>query len=49
MRRAVLLGLLALALPTVALANSITDYANGGSTLLGTASVSGSATAGSPV
>ena len=47
MRRVVLLGLLALALPTVALANSITDYANGGSTLLGTASVSGSATAGS--
>jgi PEP-CTERM motif len=47
MRRVALLGLLAVALPTAALANSITDYANRGTVLAGTATISGSATAGS--
>lgn len=47
MRRVVLLGLLALALPTAALANSITDYAGFGSTAAGTASWSGNVTANS--
>jgi hypothetical protein len=46
MRRVVLLALLALALPTAALADTI-DYANLGSVGSGTAIISGSATAGS--
>ena len=45
MRRVILLALLALALPTAALANSI-DYTNGGSVALNTASITGSATNG---
>lgn len=45
MRRVVLLVLLSLALPTVALANSI-DYQNFGTVGAGTASMSGSATVG---
>jgi hypothetical protein len=44
MRRVALLALLALALPTAALASSITDYSNGGSVAAGTATISGSAT-----
>ena len=46
MRRVVLLGLLAMALPTVALANSITDYAGFGNTP-GTVSFTGSVAANS--
>src|SRR5207248_11103476 len=46
MRRVVLLALLALALPTAALADTI-DYGNLGSVGGGTAIISGSATAGS--
>ena len=45
MRRVILLALLAIALPTAALANGI-DYSNGGSLKLGTASITGSATNG---
>jgi hypothetical protein len=45
MRRVILLALLAIALPTAALASSI-DYTNGGSVALNTASISGSATNG---
>jgi hypothetical protein len=41
MRRVILLALLALALPTVALADSITDYEGLGSSTAGTASMSG--------
>lgn len=46
MRRVILLALLAIALPTAALASSIgtNDYTNYGTVLAGTASVSGSAT-----
>jgi len=48
MRRVILLALLALALPTAALAGSI-DYANGGFLSNGTATVGGSATVGGTV
>ncbi len=47
MRRVILLAVLALALPTAALATSITDYQNFGTVGAGTAFFSGSATAGS--
>jgi hypothetical protein len=46
MRRVALLALLALALPTAALASSITDYQNYGSVKAGTATISGTATSG---
>ncbi len=45
MRRVVLLAVLALALPTAALANII-DYSNSGSVALGTATITGSAASG---
>jgi len=45
MRRVVLLAVLALALPTAALANII-DYVNKGTVALGTATIAGSASAG---
>jgi hypothetical protein len=45
MRRVVLLAVLALALPTAALANII-DYTNGGSVALGTATITGTASSG---
>ena len=45
MRRVILLAVLALALPTAALANTV-DYQNYGTFAAGTASVAGSATAG---
>jgi len=48
MRRVILLALLAIALPTAAMASSI-DYANGGSVALGTASVTGTASNGSSI
>jgi hypothetical protein len=46
MRRVALLALLALALPTAALASSIADYQNYGSVKAGTATISGTATSG---
>jgi len=48
MRRVVLLAMLALALPTAALANTI-DYQNFGTVAGGTATISGSATVGGSV
>jgi hypothetical protein len=46
MRRVFLLALLALALPSLALADSITDYEGLGTSKAGTASITGSATNG---
>ena len=46
MKKVVLLALLALALPTVALADTVTDYAGYGTSGAGTATLSGSATNG---
>ena len=46
MRRVFLLALLALALPTVALADSITDYEGLGTSAAGTATIAGTVTSG---
>jgi hypothetical protein len=46
MRRVILLALLALALPTLALADSITDFAGYGTSAAGTATMTGTVTSG---